>query len=70
MQISSEMLSNAHVSQLCPFNVVVFLCPQEAALYPLRMRLLLHQQQLESMRQQHQVLINKHQNSVDSAASR
>jgi len=34
------------------------------------MRLLLHQQQLESMRQQHQVLINKHQNSVDSAATR
>ena len=43
---------------------------QEASLYPLRMRLLLHQQQLESMRQQHQVLINKHQNSVDSASTR
>ena len=39
-------------------------------MYPLRMRLLLHQQQLESMRQQHQVLINKHQNSLDSSKHR
>ena len=44
--------------------------PQEASMYPLRMRLLLHQQQLESMRQQHQVLINKHQNSIDSTKAR
>ena len=52
------------------FMLQFFLCPQEASMYPLRMRLLLHQQQLESMRQQHQVLINKHQNSVESAATR
>ena len=39
-------------------------------MYPLRMRLLLHQQQLESMRQQHHVLINKHQNSLDSTKHR
>ena len=39
-------------------------------MYPLRMRLLLHQQQLESMRQQHQVLINKHQNSLESTKHR
>ena len=39
-------------------------------MYPLRMRLLLHQQQLESMRQQHQVLINKHQNSLGSSKHR